>query len=69
MSEILSAERLQAEVDKLLAERRKLLAEEVKFNSEARKMDRERAFYPAVLLVGALSAGAALASAFYHYAR
>lgn len=44
----------------------KLMAETMKLNAEGAKMQRERAYYPAVLLVSALGAGAALATAFYH---
>lgn len=69
MSDILTAERLQAEVDKLIAERYKLLAEEFKLRNEGKKIERERTFYPAVLLVSAMGAGAALATAFFHFAK
>ena len=60
MSDILSAERLSAEVEKLLAEKRKLLAEEYKLMTEGKKLERERYLYPLVVFVSATGAVAAL---------
>ena len=60
MPDILAAERLQVEVDRRIAERQKFLAEESKLRQEAIKLEREHAFYPFVLLIGGMGAGAAL---------
>lgn len=74
--DVRNAERFQAEVDRLIAEREKfiaertkLAAEEFKLRNEGKKIERERAYYPAVLLVSALGAGAALATAVFHFAK
>ncbi|NLX17608.1 MAG: hypothetical protein GXY45_11680 [Ramlibacter sp.] len=49
------------EIERTHAEIAKLMAETVKLNTEAAKMARERAWYPVVLMTGALAAGAAIA--------
>lgn len=68
MSDILTAERQQVEIDKLIAERQKLLDEEFKLRAEEFKLRNEgkkleHAFYPAVLLISGMGIGAALMGA------
>lgn len=52
--------KLIAEANKLVAERLKFGAEENKLAAEKTKIERERFWYPAVLLVSVLAAGAAI---------
>lgn len=56
--------KLIAEANKLVAERLKFGAEEGKLAAERAKVDRERFWYPGVLLVSVLAAGAALGKLF-----
>lgn len=52
------------EIEHIHANISKLIAESMKLQAEALKMNRERAWYPAVLMITALGAGAAIAKFF-----
>lgn len=56
----MDAAKVEAEVGKLIAEAGKLLAETSKLNAETAKLQRERYWYPAVVLATAIGATVAI---------
>jgi len=58
--------KVEAEIGKLIAEAGKLLAETSKLNAEAAKLQRERYWYPAVVIATVVGATVALTRLFLH---